>query len=268
MSGVVDSNKTSSKVAIRLPVRTGKTVSSTIVPNLMVHEGLRQILERRLSHAHEGPAVLSITDNQGSVLIQKVSKKVLYVRLHFMFLGADPKVLTALVNCIVHSCPESNRIVDEFIEQNFPKYFKKRRHGLTTEGKHHDLRKIFDEINEEYFDGTCTARITWGTKSTCPIKLPRKSLRLGHYTYLEKLVSIHPLLDRPWVPKYFVAAVVYHEMLHHMMPGSRSDSSKSLKAQRVLYHPPEFLEREKLFRHFNKAAAWEQKHVHRLLRAK
>jgi len=87
------------------------------------------------------------------------------------------------------------------------------------------------------------------------------------------LIRIHPVLDRAWVPRYFVAYVVYHEMLHHMIPSARGNarqassniaSAKGQIARRVL-HPPEFLERERQFRGYDRALDWERRHINRLL---
>ena len=108
---------------------------------------------------------------------------------------------------------------------------------------------------------------------------PRKTIRLGSYSDLERLIRIHPTLDRKWVPRYFVAYVVYHEMLHHMIPAARgsirlsrgggaslaSASAKGQAARRVL-HPPEFIEREQMFRKYDRALEWEKRHIGRLLR--
>jgi hypothetical protein len=62
------------------------------------------------------------------------------------------------------------------------------------------------------------------------------------------------------VPRYFVEYVVFHEMLHHMMP-------MPVKAGRRELHPPQFREREQRFRHFTRAIEWERQHVGRLLRS-
>jgi hypothetical protein len=43
------------------------------------------------------------------------------------------------------------------------------------------------------------------------------------------------------------------------MPATRGGGRRNL-------HPPEFLERERDFRNFERAIAWEQKHIARLLR--
>ncbi len=82
---------------------------------------------------------------------------------------------------------------------------------------------------------------------------------MGTYFIDEQLIRIHPALDQAFVPRYFVEWVVYHEMLHHVIPGSRG-------LGRVNLHPPEFREREREFRHVQRSLYWEKRHVARLLR--
>jgi hypothetical protein len=68
------------------------------------------------------------------------------------------------------------------------------------------------------------------------------------------------VLDNVWVPRYFVSFVIYHEMLHHVMPAT-------IVGGRRLLHPPVFQARERMFRDFERSIAWERRHLHRLLRA-
>jgi hypothetical protein len=102
--------------------------------------------------------------------------------------------------------------------------------------------------------------VTWSRRTPRQGERARKSIKLGSYSAIERLVRIHPVLDKPWVPRYFVAYIVYHELLHHVIPVIQSGG-------RSLLHPPEFMRRERQFRHFERAAAWEHKHIDRLLRA-
>ena len=92
---------------------------------------------------------------------------------------------------------------------------------LLTKGKRHDLLQIFEDVNERYFDGAVNALITWGTAANAGGRRanPRRTIKLGSYGSVDRLIRVHPSLDRTWVPRYFVAFVVYHEMLHHVMPG-------------------------------------------------
>ena len=252
---------TDSKVAIRLPNGVGKTPTQ-----ILVHEGIRQSLERRLSQAQGGPVVLSITDNRGSVVVKTPQKGVLYARVHFMFLDAPPDVMADLVNYLTSDDERHGHLLDEYIAANMDKLARKRAPAISTAGKVHDLEKIFNEVNQKYFGGACSAKITWGKKGIYQKGKPRKTIRLGSYGHVDRLITIHPTLDRKWVPRYFIACVVYHEMLHNMIPSARGTySAKNMQSPRVL-HPPEFLEREKLFKSYNRAIEWERKNIARILR--
>lgn len=266
MPRTVDSSKTPKAVAIRIPDGVCKTPTpaGAIVPHLLVHEGLRQALERKISQARSGPANLSITDNKHGIIVHQTRKGVLSARVHFMFLDAPPEVTTALVKYLINWDAESDAILGDFILANGNK-LRKRPSKLVTKGSVYDLQAIFQELNQKYFNGTCNAHITWGQKSNRKRTKKRTTIRLGSYAYLEKLIRIHPALDLAWVPKYFITSVIYHEMLHHMIPSARGYSSKNMRAPRVL-HPPEFLEKEKLFRDHERAMEWERRNIERLLR--
>jgi hypothetical protein len=170
-------------------------------------------------------------------------------------------VVDALVRYITRGDRDASATLGDHIDANgFRLARRKRNAPLVTKGKHHDLLELFETINERYFGGSINALITWGQRSTTTKKgTPRKTIKLGSYSAVDRLIRIHPAMDQKWVPRYFVAYVVYHEMLHHVIPGSRG-------LGRVNLHPPEFKEREKQFRHFERALQWEKRHVARLLR--
>lgn len=247
--------------AIRIPQRVGqlRLVFPAASPRLFVHEGARQSLERKLRGAFPGPVILSITDNRHSIITHRVQRGILHARVHHMFLDAPPAVVEALVRYITRGDREASAVLGDYIDANGFRLARRKRTALTTKGKHHDLLALFDDLNDRYFDGTVHALITWGkrptTRSAC-----RRTIKLGSYSAVDRLIRVHPALDQKWIPRYFVAYIVYHEMLHHVIPGSRG-------LGRVNLHPPEFKEREKAFRHFERAIAWEKRHVARLLRS-
>jgi hypothetical protein len=249
--------------AIRIPERMGaqlRLVFPSAAPRLFVHEGARQSLERRLRAAFPGPVILSITDNRHSIITHRVKRGVLHARVHHMFLDAPTPVLDALVRYIVRGDRDASATLGDYIDASGARLARRsRRVPLVTKGEHHDLLAIFEKVNDRYFDGTMNALITWGKRPTSKAK-KRRTIKLGSYSAVDRLIRVHPALDRKWVPRYFVAYIVYHEMLHHVIPGSRG-------LGRVNLHPPEFKEREKQFRHFERALAWEKRHVGRLLRS-
>jgi hypothetical protein len=251
--------------AIRIPERMGaqlRLVFPSAAPRLFVHEGARQALERKLRIAFPGPVILSITDNRHSIITHRVQKGALHVRVHHMFLDAPSVVVDALVRYVTRGDRDASATLGDHIDDNgFRLARRKRNAPLVSKGKHHDLLDLFEGINERYFGGTVNAVITWGKRPTRKGKsAPRRTIKLGSYSAVDRLIRVHPALDQKWVPRYFVAYIVYHEMLHHVIPGSRG-------LGRVNLHPPEFKEREKQFRHFERALEWERRRVARLLRS-
>jgi hypothetical protein len=249
--------------AIRIPERVRaqlRLVFPASSPRLFVHEGARQALERRLRGAFGGPVVLSITDNRHSIITHRIQKGTLHARVHHMFLDAPAPVGDALVRYVTRGDREASAVLGDYIDDNgFRLARRNRRVPLTTKGRHHDLLTLFASVNERYFDGAINALITWGKRPTTKSQT-RKTIKLGSYSAVDRMIRIHPALDHKWVPRYFVAYIVYHEMLHHVIPGSRG-------LGRVNLHPPEFKEREREFRHYDRSLVWEKKHVARLLRS-
>lgn len=176
-----------------------------------------------------------------------------------MFLDAPAAVGDALVRYVTRGDREASAVLGDYIDDNGFRLARRNRNvPLTTKGKHHDLLALFAQANERYFDGAINALITWGKRPTTKSET-RKTIKLGSYSAVDRMIRIHPALDQKWVPRYFVAYIVYHEMLHHVIPGSRG-------LGRVNLHPPEFKEREREFRHFERSLVWEKKHIARLLR--
>ncbi|MBI5468040.1 MAG: hypothetical protein HY891_02815 [Deltaproteobacteria bacterium] len=192
---------------------------------------------------------LAVTENSTRMLSVKGVKGGVSVRLHRVFLEAPSDVLkeaalfikkrrgkTPLINGYIRSKRES-------IKEGGG-----RRVVTRTRGEHHDLQSIFDSLNSEYFGSSVRALITWGAPRS------RRSVRirtLGSYGYSSGVIRINPLLDEKRVPGYFVAYVVYHEMLHaHMGVG--------MNASRRSIHPREFRERERLYKDYLRATVWEK----------
>jgi hypothetical protein len=252
-------------------------------PQIFVHEGARQLLERRLSLAAMRPVMLSVTDNRRSMIAFEERDGIVRARLHHMFLDAPSRVQSALVRYIAHgslvsrvhketaaqAAREASLLVGRYIEENSHRIRAARPflRPLCTQGQHHDVLSIFKTLNDKYFGGTVDALVTWGRVGRRGVNergtgvAPRRTVKLGSYSAVERLIRLHPVLDRPWVPRYFVSFILYHEMLHHVIP-------PVLDGKRRILHPPHFVEREQLFRDYERALAWERTHIHRVLRAR
>jgi hypothetical protein len=247
-------------LAIRVPERAPQAIFPHLSPRIFVHEGARQSLERKLGEGSPRPVLLSITDNRHAMVSHSEEKGVVRARVHHMFLDAPPRVLDALVRYVREGDRHASEVIGNYIEANTPRLARaSRNQRLVTQGRHHDLIAVSQRLNDEYFDNSVHVLVTWGARSSRPRK-PRATIKLGSYSAQDRLVRIHPVLDRRWVPRYFLAYVMFHEMLHHAMPSTHPPG-------RRLLHPPEFREREREFRHHERALAWERAHLHRLLRA-
>jgi len=226
----------------------------------------RRVLERRLRTKLRASVVVEIHDNTHTMVTYQRHRGTWRIRVHHMFLAAPDPVLMALGSFVKNSDPEASAELDRYIERNkafirkvSPAQLRKRLR-IEPAGRHHDLLAIFDALNRRYFGNRIHATITYGPAPKR--KLPRKSIKMGSYSSESKVIRIHPALDMPNVPRYFVEWIVFHEMLHHVYRARRGEDG------RRCVHPPEFQEHERRFHDFARAQAWETANLDLLLRAK
>jgi predicted metal-dependent hydrolase len=130
-------------------------------------------------------------------------------------------------------------------------------------GRSCDLAAVAAEINRRWFGGELTAAITWGRRRPRRRRRrrPRRiSMQLGSYHQQQDLVRIHPALDQPWVPRYVIESVIYHELLHAALPPVE-------KGGRRCVHTAEFKRRERLFPRLDEAQAWIRENLGKLIAA-
>ena len=219
----------------------------------------RARLEARIRRALRVPADLVVTDNRRTMISTKRRGERLEVRLHHMFLDAPDRVLEELLAYLAEGDSRSSKRIGRFIEENRHRIKRRRRRVLLrTEGVHHDLEEIFDEVVAAHFpDGVGEACITWG-RMPPGRRRRRRSIRLGTYTHDQQLVRIHPALDQACVPEFFVRFVVFHELLHHVVPATQ-------EGERVNFHPPAFKQLERAHPDYERSVRWETEHIDTLL---
>jgi len=205
------------------------------------------------------PIRLVVTDNRSTMLSARPRGGRLEVRVHHMFLTADENILDAVGDYLSDSDAHAARTIDRFVEDNRMRFVAPGppQAALRSEGRHHDLRAIADDLAGRHFGGEVDVRITWA-KRVQP-KRRQRSLQLGTYLPEERLIRIHPVLDQPWVPGFFVEAVVFHEMLHHDMPAVVQNGRRH-------YHTRAFRKRERSFEYHSAAQQWQKENLWRLLR--
>jgi hypothetical protein len=205
---------------------------------------------------------LLVHDNRSTMVSFRREESVLHLRVHHMFVGAGGDVVKALAEYARARSPEAGRRLDQFVRENRVRIKpidveRARQKPLRARGACHDLEAVSAALNRRYFDGGIDARIGWGRGTT---GRKRRSIRMGAYYHDTRTILIHPALDRPEVPRYFVELVVYHEMLHQAVPQQRDGDG------RRCIHSAEFRRRERLFAEFDRARAWERRHLALLLR--
>ena len=194
----------------------------------------------------------------------KREKGLYRLRPHHMFLDASPELVRALGRYVGDNDRDASAVLGRFIDvhQDLIRRARRRRPPavtLETFGEVHDLQAIFDDLNRRYFAGAIDARITWGQRTPDGARRRRRnSIKMGSYSVEDRLIRIHPSLDRAFVPEFFVSWIVYHEMLHqkHHIP---------VVGGRRQFHTPEFALEEAAFEHFQRSRRWERENLDRLL---
>jgi len=214
---------------------------------------------------------LELTDNRRTILSVRAGRTgfraPLELRIHHSFTAAPEEVLQAVATFV-----ESKRGSDlarealVVIREHFTAHretARARKVVLRPEGVAFDLREVFADLNERYFEGRITAAITWGKSAiSSPCRRRRSaSLQLGSYSYEDRLIRLHRVLDHAEVPRYVVEAVVYHEMLHADMP-------PEIRGGKRYFHTPEFRRRERIYRNLTRAERWIGDNMPALLKAR
>jgi hypothetical protein len=225
----------------------------TPVPRATPH--VEAAFRSRLEKLAGIPILVSVTDNASSLLSAKRDSGTGTVRLrmHHMFLAAGPQVVRALADWIKSPrAKKSGILLNGFIRENWGQVRRPtpRQVTVVTKGTCFNLREIFDDVNRLYFDNAITATILWGQMPDTDRR--RRSIRFGGYFSRANLIRIHPLLDQPFVPAYFVRYIVFHEMLHASL-----DNRVPAASGRRRLHTAEFKRREQACADYARAMAWE-----------
>jgi len=229
-------------------------------------EALAQALELTLRARYgsrDSSLRLRVTDNVRTMVSLRRDKRrdQVEARIHHMFLHAPAEIWTALGDYLFSGEREAARIIARYIEQHRQRIRRPplRPVALSTRGRHHDLREICQTINERYFAGEVQVNVTWARNQTGRPNSSRRSIKLGSYTSRDRLIRVHPALDAAFVPRYFVEYIIYHEMLHHVLPPKVQNGRREL-------HGPAFVARERQFQDYAAALQWERENLRKLLR--
>ena len=196
--------------------------------------------------------------------VRQAEGPALAVRLHAMFAAAPPQVAEALATWLRSGrrAPRAAALLDRWIHDRLRELpLDRAARKLDPRGQHHDLAALARPLLAQDFAADfCAQRpppgLTWGARRR---SLSRRSLRLGSYDLETDVVRLHPVLDQPAVPPWFVSFILMHEILHAALPPRPSP------AGRLLHHGPEFRAREAGYADYQRALRWEHDNLPRLI---
>lgn len=207
---------------------------------------------------------LTVHDNRSTMVSFRRAAGSLQFRVHHMFLDAPAEVVRALgafagtastARGVAARRREASRRIDQFVRARRDRIGAPRVGRLQPRGRVHDLAALFDRINTTEFGGAVVARIGWGAVRPGE---RRRTVKTGVYLHEARAIRIHPTLDRPEVPEFYVAAVVFHEMLHQVVPVHERNG-------RRVVHGAEFRRRERAYRDHQRSREWEKQNLRLLL---
>ena len=118
---------------------------------------------------------------------------------------------------------------------------------IQPQGKFHNLNNVLAAINDTYFEGALTCRITWSNRTG---GLSFHSVRKDPLTGEDfHLISISRGYDAENCPFYAVAGVVYHECLHIVIP-------VETRGGRRVVHGKVFRQRERHYIYYDEWIKW------------
>lgn len=215
----------------------------------------RSAFERHMQEALGRNLRLIWTMNRRVMISLRRQKGLPVLRLHENFATAGKQLLDDLVKFLLHGrqAPQS---IKDFV-RTIESAREPRSIRIVTRGKHHDLREIYRRLNAEYFGEKLAGRITWGRRAFGV----KRSITFGTYNFEGKLIRIHPVLDTELTPLFYLESVVHHEMVHEYL-----DTVEGIGRKHGRMHTRGFRERERGFKYYEMAKAWEKRHLNKLLR--
>lgn len=112
---------------------------------------------------------------------------------------------------------------------------------------HHHLASLASEVHRTYFYKYPPLPVRWGQQIS---RKKRRSIRLGSYNHATCEVRIHPMLNAPNIPAFFIQSVIYHEYLHHVLGP---------------HHNRRFHQHERQFRYHRESQEWIRRNLWLLL---
>jgi hypothetical protein len=201
------------------------------------------LLQGALATAAGRPVHLKVTKNRSTMvsLTSPGDDTPHDLRLHQAFLAAPDAVLEALGRYLRRRRRADWQVVADFAQTITVSEPPRRTRSLCGRGKVYDLDVLAGDVNQRFFRGRLKVKVGWAPARARPRRAARRrSIRYGSYHRDANEIRIHPLLDDARVPRAFIEYILYHEMLHVVVPPERRNGRWS-------YHPPVFRHLDRRF---------------------
>jgi hypothetical protein len=148
---------------------------------------------------------------------------------------------------------EYERIVWDYLGSHHKNSARKRHFNADqaawkTKGVAYDVEEIFRSVNQRYFNDTVRSIIRWGAHASLTSYQTFRRDREGNRV---SLITIAGVYDHPKVPRFAIEGVVFHEMLHVVIP------CPTRHGRRVV-HGAEFKKAERTYPAFEMWRKWER----------
>ena len=183
-------------------------------------------LHRTLAEELGEPIDLVGTGNRRSILsCQRSDSGILQVRVQRQFALGGEAVAISLARWIRDQDPAARRLLHDYAATFQAQMPPPRPRFAHPAGTHHDLREHLEEQNRLWFDGSFRGRIGWSRMNRGQV---RRRIRLGSWSEHHQLIRVHPVLDSAEVPRYVIAFIVFHEMLHANLGAEKKGNRRSV----------------------------------------
>ena len=218
-----------------------------------------------LSMALPQPVDVVFNENRHTMISYKGAQGRLVVRLHRMFRYAESIELHALARFISGREPAASRILDRFIGRHRAEIgggARRRAVHRISAGEVYDLSAVLVRVRDRYFGGIGDVAICWGAarnpKSRRRRRTRTRSRALATYSFEDRTIRVSPVLDSTRVPAFVLEWIVYHEMLHHVLPAEEDGGRRR-------FHTRRFRALERGFERYGEAQTWEKANLDWLL---
>ena len=182
----------------------------------------RQEFVAYLNEGAKAPVFVKFTRNRVTMIsVVFAPDGSVKLRVHEAFRGAGPEVMKALRAYLRTRRRKPWRVVTGFINTiDATATTARRLTPLRTAGEVHDLEEIQRDVNETFFNGRVKCLVGWGRAGRGRRGRKPRSIRYGSWDVTTRTARINPRLDDRRVPREFVRYIVFHEMLHAVVPAT------------------------------------------------